>query len=516
MAITLTRSPSVSHSSRSNVPMLLFPCVLVLTLLVTPTLTTTLSVTPPWIPPAVNSSDLIPFLRDTSRPKLAYSTWVGWYTDGGLNETTLFAQVDVMATTLRPHGWTHVLHDYGWQVCGSTDHVEMGCIYVDQHGRLFPSPERYPSTVVNTTFGTWKPFVDRVHARGIAYGLHLMHGVPKIAVAKKLNILGTNWTCDEIADTSCQTFIPDHWAINISHPGAQAYFDSVVAVWAEQGIDFIYFDGVVADCGRCHIDEVSLLSDSLKRLGNGMHLFVSAGPPSDAIGCPFDALSALAPYVRVGADTVDSWSGAVESGFSIYTRLTAPAFSPHHFGDLASLMIGKVHCNHGAPGRNCGPGPDYVIPSAESSMTKDEVISYASMVAMARSTWWPSGALTEMDSFMTNMLTNDDVIRITMASQHTRQTIDRTSKSFAGPGIVWTSDDSMEPDFKYVLLVNLGLNTTDVAVDFYELGLDEAEGYECDVMELWNGTSLAKASVYVSATLRSHASSLLKLSRCSF
>ena len=33
--------------------------------------------------------------------------------DGGLNETTLWAQVDAMATTLRPHRWTHILHDYG-------------------------------------------------------------------------------------------------------------------------------------------------------------------------------------------------------------------------------------------------------------------------------------------------------------------------------------------------------------------------------------------------------------------
>eukprot|EP00663_Eupelagonemidae_sp_cell21sb_P009212 gene9212-biopygen6095 len=40
------------------------------------------------------------------------------YMDGGLNETSLFAQVEAMATTLRPHGWTHVLHDYGWQVWG--------------------------------------------------------------------------------------------------------------------------------------------------------------------------------------------------------------------------------------------------------------------------------------------------------------------------------------------------------------------------------------------------------------
>ena len=147
-------------------------------------------------------------------PKLAYSTWVGWYMDGGLNETSLFAQVEAMADTLRPHGFTHVLHDYGWQVCGTTYAIQNGCIHVDPNGRIYPSPERYPSTTVggDKTRGSWKAFVDRAHAKGIAYGVHLMHGIPKLAVKNKLPILNSTYTADEIVATPlCATFIPDHW-----------------------------------------------------------------------------------------------------------------------------------------------------------------------------------------------------------------------------------------------------------------------------------------------------------------
>ena len=83
-----------------------------------------------------------------------------------------------MATRLRPFGWDTVLHDYGWQVCGSTYHVHdlsnstpgSGCVHVDQYGRLYPSPERYPSTRVNASFGSWKPFIERAHAQGIGFG----------------------------------------------------------------------------------------------------------------------------------------------------------------------------------------------------------------------------------------------------------------------------------------------------------------------------------------------------------
>ena len=114
-------------------------------------------------------------------------------------------------------------------------------------------------------------------------------------------------------------------------------------------------------------------------------------------------------------------------GFSSYTRETAPSVAPHHFGDLASLMVGNVHCpqHSGGPnGRNCSKaGPDYTIPSPQSSMNEDEVWSYASMVAMFRSSWWPSGVLSEMTPLMQNMLTNDAVIRITMASTRNRQVV---------------------------------------------------------------------------------------------
>ena len=150
------------------------------------------ALTTPWLPPAADSPALLPFLRDTSRPKLAYSTWVGWYQDGGLNESVLEAQVDTMSTKLRPYGWTHILHDYGW-----ANNDAGGNVFVDRYGRLYPSWQRYPSTAVNCsmdcrtgcssdcrdhTWGTWKPFVERVHAKGLAFGLHLIRASATVCV----------------------------------------------------------------------------------------------------------------------------------------------------------------------------------------------------------------------------------------------------------------------------------------------------------------------------------------------
>ena len=78
--------------------MMLAPLALLL-----PAVATLTGATTPWTPPAPDSPRLLPFLRDTSMPKLAYSTWVGWYMNGGLNETSLFDGQHAAAAWLDPH-----------------------------------------------------------------------------------------------------------------------------------------------------------------------------------------------------------------------------------------------------------------------------------------------------------------------------------------------------------------------------------------------------------------------------
>ena len=123
-----------------------------------------------------------------------------------------------MATRLRPHGWDTVLHDYGWQVCGGTYDLHplsngslgSGCVHVDQYGRLFPSPLRFPSTRVNASFGSWKPFVDKAHKQGIGFGLHLMQGIPKVAVAETRKSMSERSGRPVIAATSSSELIRAH------------------------------------------------------------------------------------------------------------------------------------------------------------------------------------------------------------------------------------------------------------------------------------------------------------------
>ena len=450
-------------------------------------------------------------LRDTSVPRLAYSTWVAWYLEGGLDESVLFDQAQAMATHLLPFGWNLVLHDYGWQVCGSTAHPQMGCVRVDANGRLYPDPERYPSTALpGGRDGDFGPFISRVHALGIGFGLHLMHGVPKLAVADKLPIAGSNYTAADIADTSCATFIPDHWAVNGSHPGAAAYYDSVVAKMAGWGVDFIYFDGV-PDCGRCHLDALRLLTNSAKRLGDGMFVYMSYG---DTAVCPVaDVMAAGAAYVRVACDTVDNWPSLLSNFYAAADA--APLAGPGHFVDLASLMVGAVHRDGGAP------GPDYVIPSAQSALTEDEVVAYASLVAMARSTWWPSGALTAMTPFMLGLLTNPEVLALATDGALCLQQ-SRVVAADAAAGHVWVASSApgcggADGEYHYVLLANPGNEQVSAPVivnaSFAALGVGAGD-QRCVLRDLWQRQDVGVVEGGLAVLLRPHAAFLGKLINC--
>jgi hypothetical protein len=57
---------------------------------------------------------------------------------------------------------------------------------IDQWGRPFPDPERFPSSKGGKGF---KPIADKVHAMGLKFGIHLMNGINTQAVNASTPIL---------------------------------------------------------------------------------------------------------------------------------------------------------------------------------------------------------------------------------------------------------------------------------------------------------------------------------------
>ena len=149
-----------------------------------------------------------------------FNSYLG-YCDGQPNETEMYAIWDHVADQLQPAGYNHMGMDVGWS--GTWD----------AYGRMQPSTTKYPSSKGGKGFG---PMYSKAHGMGFKTMLRIWRGIPLGAVKAKAKVFGTNYTVDQVVrwDRNC-TWGGDYWpgsnagwlGVNTSHPGGQAYYDSL-------------------------------------------------------------------------------------------------------------------------------------------------------------------------------------------------------------------------------------------------------------------------------------------------
>ena len=108
---------------------------------------------------------------------------------------------------------------------------------LDAHGRAVVDESKWPSAKGGNGF---KTVAKNIHALGLKLGIHVMHGVPRAAMNGSYTVLGVPGA--KVADLSDGTWCPwnSGWGrVDMSKPGAQEYFDSIYAQYAEWGVDFI-------------------------------------------------------------------------------------------------------------------------------------------------------------------------------------------------------------------------------------------------------------------------------------
>jgi len=167
------------------------------------------------------------------RPYLGWSTFSEQTINGSfLTQANIAAESDALASSgIQAHGFKYINIDSGWQ--GS----------FDANGRPIPN---------TTTFPDIKALVAYIHQNGQKAGIYWIPGVEYPAVAANSPILGTSYHIQDILTvpyTAGNAFggpgtSPYHYKIDFTKPGAQEYMNSVVALFASWGIDFIKLDGV--------------------------------------------------------------------------------------------------------------------------------------------------------------------------------------------------------------------------------------------------------------------------------
>lgn len=228
------------------------------------------------------------------------------------NERVVRANLAAFAAKLKPAGYEYFVIDNGWFAeyviePGEefTREREASDVRLDGHARLLPSKVSFPNGL--------KPLIDHAHALGIKFGVHMMRGVPRKAVALRQPIVGADLTAADIANTedTCR-WCKYMFGVDMDKPGAHAYYDSVVAQLADWGIDFIKYDDIVHKPR-----EIEAVADAIAKCGRDIVLSLS---PGDVINLADVGAYSRANMFRITGDVWDK-RASINNGFKRWEQV---------------------------------------------------------------------------------------------------------------------------------------------------------------------------------------------------
>jgi alpha-galactosidase len=428
--------------------------------------------------PASAASDLAP------TPPMGWNSWDSY----GLTvtEAEYKANVAWFHRHLQPLGWQYVVVDEGWYLRNPGQKGSEQGFVLDAEGRYIVADNRFPSAAGGKNF---QPLAAWVHAQGLKFGLHIIRGIPREAVDKNLPIAGSAFHAADAANTAdtCR-WNSDNYGLK-ANAAAQAYYDSVIKLYAGWGIDYIKVDCISKPY---QADEIHMMSAAIAKSGRAIALSLSPGPT------PIDEAEDLRKYAqlwRISDDMWDTWSAPVGATFPAglvnqfdRTAQWAPHIEAGHWPDADMLPLGYL-----------GPRPGWGV-ARVSRFTADESKMLMTLWAMARSPLVAGTNLTRMDPATEALYTNPEVIAV---DQHSK---DNQQLMRAGTLVVWTAAPE-SGEGKYVAVFNLGETPQNVSYAWKDLALPEGEHA---LRDLWARKELGKASS-LTTELPAHASVLYRV-----
>ena len=407
-------------------------------------------------------------------PPMGWNSWDSFATT--ITEAQALEVAHIMAGKLLPHGYDVFTVDIQWYEGGATgfEYAAKPVPEMDGYGRLLPAPNRFPSSANGHGF---KPLADQVHALGLKFGVHLMRGIPRLAVEKNLPVFGTKLHACDIANTnSICPWNPDMYGVDMTKPGAQAYYDSVFALFASWGIDFVKMD----DMSRpydAHAPEIEAAHKAIQASGRPIILSLSPGetPVPRA-----DHVAQYAQMWRISDDFWDDW-GLLKSQF---TRLENWNIHrrPGAWPDADMLPLGKLR-----------------LGQSDTKFTRDEQLTLMSLWCMARSPLIMGGDLRSLDQWTLDLLTNDEILAINQHSSNNQP-------HFLADGWnIWTADAAQKGEH-YLAVFNTADKDGSFSFDLGRIGLKSAK-----VRDLWAKQDLGEAKNAVTADVPKHGVKVFRL-----
>jgi hypothetical protein len=362
-------------------------------------------------PPATSGADPVPAPEEGRI--LAHTPPMGWNSFDSygvyLHQDAAMDNLEAMAEKLKPHGYEYFVIDNGWF---GEYRLQEGTMYpvekhahdirINEYGHFLPSKVYFPNGL--------QPIIDRCHELGLKFGIHLMRGIPRKAYELDLPIKGTPYSARDIANTDpaencdwCQYC----YAVDMTKPGAQEWYDGLIQHIADMGVDFIKYDDIVP-----HPDEVKAVAKAIRKTGKPIVLSLSPGNEVDP-----NAIEQfkLANMLRVTQDVWDEQQ-YLDACFAAWRKWQGKE-KPGFWIDMDMIPFGQLQLMS-PPGKDenktvmdkgdvalAGKGT-----TRWSQLTSPQMETFISMRALAASPLMMGGDLPTLDDISLKLITDAEII----------------------------------------------------------------------------------------------------------
>ncbi|GAC1703298.1 MAG: glycoside hydrolase family 27 protein [Candidatus Acidiferrum sp.] len=420
-------------------------------------------------------------------PPMGWNSWDGYGTT--IKEADFRANAESFAKHLKPFGWRYLVVDMEWFVLNpiAEGNSKTFQYSMDEYGRYTPPASRFPSAANGVGF---KPLADYTHSLGLKFGIHILRGIPKQAVEKNLPIADSSYHAAEAAITSdtCP-WNHDNYGADPSKPAGQAYYDSIMKMYAGWGVDVIK-----VDCISSHPykgEEIAMIAKAIQKSGRAIALSLSPGP------APVEKTDEMRNYAqmwRISDDIWDLWHSTVQypqglgDQFANVAKWAGKA-QPGHWPDADMLPLGHL-----------GPAPGWGKPR-DTRLTHAEQRTLVSLWCIFPSPLMVGGDLSSADAWTFSLLTNPEVLAV---DQHSKGNHPAVSNEKT---VVWVAEPASGSGH-YVAAFNLEDKPQQLNLTWKELGLDASPYQQRD---LWEHKNLGPATS-LSVQLPPHGSVLYRVS----
>jgi len=407
--------------------------------------------------------------------------WNSWDCYGPtVVESEVMSNADYMAANLKKYGWEYVVVDIRWFVendkAGGYNQDDPRYV-IDSFGRYNPAVNRFPSAANGNGF---KTLADYVHKQGLKFGIHIMRGVPKVAVENKMPIKGTNIKADQIFSTELQCpWLRDNYTIVASKPGAQEYYNSIFELYASWGVDFIKID----DLSRpYHKAEIELIRNAIDNCGRPIVLSLSPGktPVEEAAH-----VKEHANMWRMVDDVWDVWRDIphlIDVAQGWYEHIGNGTWP-----DCDMIPLGRISIR-GERGEE-----------RNTRLTKDEQYTLMTLFTIFRSPLMFGGDLPSNDDFTLSLLTNTEVLKMHKQGNNVRQLFNQN-------GQVCITSTNAENGDVYVAMFNISDSVSqNISVQLSDLNIE----FSAIATNMWTGEDLGEISDSFTKELKPHESILV-------